>query len=1043
MPFVKQTDTKGFQPLTDARKIFIGRTNELHFFDKDILEPGDPAYNIVSISGQGGVGKSTLLLRYIDSASGSNYKDYCLTAIVNERQATPASVMEKFAEQLDMTGDFEKALKQYKEVLHKLQTEREASRELLLRKTTTDLAGSVVKDVPFIGGILKEGVGAATSYFFDELHYRQLLKDAERLEDPIGDLTRAFVLEINRLTETQVTISPTRSKRHQRVILFFDTFEQLATEVAPWLLDHFLEANISNNVILVIAGRDPIEHSIPDYPKRWLPYYDSGILCSNSLNSFTEEETRIYLAERAITDSDRIRTIWQLSRGLPLYLSLLTSNPLGKVDPTADVVANFLRWIPEDDQAKRRLALDAALLSRPFNQDDLAAFTYLAEYERPGLYRWLTSQPFVRSNPQDGRYSYHDLAQKLFARHLYSRSQEEYYATRRSLAEYYRLLLEKTRIEIGGEVYQSAEWLELVLALVQQLFLLSDEVSHISAVEQILDTYEHTEQTGEISRVLRDLSQEQPNSQVTSSARQIAQQLLRYIEADPASKQELLLATSELLHKVSQKPGFSLKLLASIYIRRGVAYFLNTEYWSAIGDFERAITLVPKFIWAYGLRGVAYYLLNEYQRAIADFDYAIKLAPRFVWAYAKRGIAYRQLKEYDRAFEDFDRALTLNPNYAHVYIERGIAYKEIKEYQQAIIDFDHALTLDPKLDQAYIIRREMYRLLEDPQQIIQDLDTVLALNPIAWAYICRGETYLKIKEYGQAIEDFNRALTLESKSAAAYYNRGVAYRNLKEYEYAIKDFDRALELDPNYAWAYASRGETRRLFKEYQQAITDFDRAIALDSKYAWAYAGRGIAYTYLKNFEQAMEDFDRAFALDPNFAWAYANLGITRLWMRDISLAQADFAKASQLDPTDILAWWMSEWCVMCEKKADSEMVNRLEAIAAIDPHHYTAFVCRGVAVWLLEYSEKALAMLDQAILLAPDAWDAYFWKAIVLASIEQGEEAMTLVEETLENNLPPALLAPLRWFERDKPDFYQKHVVPLLARYELISTGVNTARD
>jgi lipoprotein NlpI len=253
------------------------------------------------------------------------------------------------------------------------------------------------------------------------------------------------------------------------------------------------------------------------------------------------------------------------------------------------------------------------------------------------------------------------------------------------------------------------------------------------------------------------------------------------IEADPAIKGELLLVASELLEKVTQKAGFSSELLASIYIRRGVAYFLNKEYRLAIEDFERAITLVPKFIWAYGLRGIAYYLLNEYQLAIVDFD-------------------------------------------------------------------------------------------------------------------------------------------------------------------------RALELDPNYVWAYA----------------------------------GRGFAYGYFKNFEQAMEDFDSAFALDPNFALAYTNLGITRLWMQDISLAQANFTQAWQLDATDILAKWMSEWCTMCEKKADSGMANRLETIAAIDPQQCIAFVCQGVAVWLLEYSMKAMAMLDQAIHLDPDTWDAYFWKAIVLASLQ-----------------------------------------------------------
>src|SRR5436853_5681798 len=41
-------------------------------------------------------------------------------------------------------------------------------------------------------------------------------------------------------------------------------------------------------------------------------------------------------------------------------------------------------------------------------------------------------------------------------------------------------------------------------------------------------------------------------------------------------------------------------------------------------------------------------------------------------------------------------------------------------------------------------------------------------------------------------------------------------------------------------------------------------------------------------------------------------------------------------------------------------------------------------VAAWLCEYFEKALALLGQATLLDPDTWDAYFWKAIVLASLQ-----------------------------------------------------------
>lgn len=96
MPFVRKTDSQGSQPPTDGRKIFIGRTGELLFFVQNILKPEEPTHNIISIWGQGGVGKPTLLVRFIDETLSANFKDYCLTATVDELQTTPASIMEKF-----------------------------------------------------------------------------------------------------------------------------------------------------------------------------------------------------------------------------------------------------------------------------------------------------------------------------------------------------------------------------------------------------------------------------------------------------------------------------------------------------------------------------------------------------------------------------------------------------------------------------------------------------------------------------------------------------------------------------------------------------------------------------------------------------------------------------------------------------------------------------------------------------------------------------------------------------------------------------------
>jgi tetratricopeptide (TPR) repeat protein len=967
MPFVRKTDSQGSQPPTDTRKLFIGRTGELLFFVQNILKPEEPTHNIISIWGQGGVGKSTLLSRFIDEAHSANIKDYCLTATIDELQTTPASMMEKFATQLHMQGTFEKALKHYKKVLRTQQTEREMMQDTLVQRMPT-FAGAAVEGVPFVGPLLGEGVKATAKHVLDRNNDVQKRNDEELFENPVNVLTRAFVDELNRITNTQVLLSSQPTKRHQRVILFFDTFEQLAAVGAPWLLDYFLQAKISNNVVLVVAGRDPIERSTSDGPKRWLPYLDEQIMYSISLDSFNEDETRSYLAKRGINDSDRIATIWQLSGGLPLYLGLLTSNPQGKIDPSKDVVDNFLRWIPEREYIKRQVALDASLFSRPFNQDDLTAFAYLPENELPSFYHWLVSQPFVR--PQDGRYSYHDLAKELFSRHLYQLSRKGYNATRRALVQYYQQLIEEIPLDEGREVYGSTEWLELKLALAYQLFLLPDEVSPTKAIEHVLSAYTRTktEQRGEIAIVLWELSQERINSLVNSNSRQIARQLMYLIEADPRSK-ERLVAASNLLEKVSNKPTFSQKLLARIH----------------------------------SMRGITYGYLNEYQRAIEDFDRALQLDPKQVWAYVERGYVFRRLQEFHLAIEDFNRALQLDPKDTWAYASRSLAFFELNEYQRAIEDCDRAIQLDPKY---------------------------------TWAYVCRSIAYRGLYKYRQAIEDCNHALELNSNFARAYFHRSIAYSRIHEYQAAIEDCNQAQKLDPRDSWAYIQRGIIYRELKDYRQAFKDFEIAIELDPNEAWAYAQRGITNSILKQYEPALADFNRTIELNPKYSRIYGRRGFSFLILNDIKQAWYNYARSWEQDSTLIHFGWMAEWTAMCQESPNHSVAERLEMIAATSPESYAAYVCRGVAMWLRKHYEDALAQLEQAIKVGPGewSWDSHFWKGMTYASLGQAEEAIAAVERSLELELPPILLTPLRWFEQDRPVFYQKYVVPLMARYDLL---------
>jgi tetratricopeptide (TPR) repeat protein len=864
MPFVRKTNPEGSQTPTDTRKLFVGRTGELLFFVQNILKPEEPTHNIISIWGQGGVGKSTLLARFVDEAHSAEFKDYCLTATVDEVQATPASIMEEFAEQLHMQGAFDRALRHYKKALRTQQTEQETLQDTLVQKMPT-FAGAAVEGVPFVGPLLGEGVKATAEHLMDRRYNVQKHREAELLEDPVNALTRAFVTELNQIVETRVLLAPGKIK-HRRVILFFDTFEQLAAEVVPWLLNSFLPADINSSVVLIIAGRDPVERSHPEDTKRWLPYIDNEIIYWIPLNSFTEDETRSYLVTRNITDPDRIKTIWQLSQGLPLYLGLLTSNPRGKVDPTSDVVANFLRWIPEHEYVKRQLALDTALFSCPFNQDDLTAFPYLPKNELRSLYSWLIAQPFVSS--QDGRYTYHELAQELFGRHLYQRSKKEYYATRTSIANYYQRLIEEIQEEMYAAINLMPEWLELVLALAEQLFILPGEAGEFKAIELILKAFQRTDadQNGEIANFISELSEKQSSVPIGAGAQQVIKLLLQYIEAGSRS-QERLVAASALLKRVEQSATFSPQVRAQMYTDRG------------------------------------------------------------------------------------------------------------------------------------------------------------------WVY-------LHLRENEQAIRDFNNAIELNPEYARAYGRRGLAYRYLKDYQHALSDFDRAIELNPQDTWSYERRGRMHRKLGNYWRALEDFDRIVELDPNYVWAYLHRGITYRLLKNYEQAFVEFDHALEIRPHYASILAERGLTCLWMQDLKQAISDYTHSKELDVYYLQNHnnWMAIWSGMCYERPGLEVIERLGSIVAIDPENPVAFVCRGVAMWLVRNFKEALPLLEQSIQMTPEDWDAYFWKGMTCASLGQEEVAMAAIEQSLSLGMPPILLSPLHWFEQDKPDFYQKYVISLMARYDLV---------
>ncbi len=256
-----------------------------------------------------------------------------------------------------------------------------------------------------------------------------------------------------------------------------------------------------------------------------------------------------------------------------------------------------------------------------------------------------------------------------------------------------------------------------------------------------------------------------------------------------------------------------------------------------------------------------------------------------------------------------------------------------------------------------------------------------------------------------------------------------------EYERAIADFEHVLELDPNYrnpGGLYNGLRQAYYATGQYQQALSANDHLFEKDPEDYRYYLLRSRCFCSLKDYPQSIDACNHALELAPKRADAYFQRGLTYLWLKDLGQAQADFTRSCELKPTKIDVVLLAEWVGMCQGAADLLVSKRLEATATVDLQDYTAHICLGIALLLRRNLRGALAELEQALLpTRRGEWKAHFWKGMICAFLGQDEEAIAAIEKALDLELPPILLAPLRWFEQERPDFYGRYVIPLLAKH------------
>lgn len=94
------------------------------------------------------------------------------------------------------------------------------------------------------------------------------------------------------------------------------------------------------------------------------------------------------------------------------------------------------------------------------------------------------------------------------------------------------------------------------------------------------------------------------------------------------------------------------------------------------------------------VRASTYLKKGQYYDALEDCNRLITLDPEYIGAYFTRGCIYEKLNEFEKALEDYSRVLALDPLHVNTVFARGACLIKMGEFQKALEDYREALKKD-------------------------------------------------------------------------------------------------------------------------------------------------------------------------------------------------------------------------------------------------------------------------------------------------------------------------------------------------------------
>jgi tetratricopeptide (TPR) repeat protein len=230
---------------------------------------------------------------------------------------------------------------------------------------------------------------------------------------------------------------------------------------------------------------------------------------------------------------------------------------------------------------------------------------------------------------------------------------------------------------------------------------------------------------------------------------------------------------------------------------------------------------------ALSIRAFAYRFRRDYPHAIADYQEALRLSPRAIWAHSGLGKAYGASGDHRRAIGEYDIALGLAEN------ELGGAGQQSPEYGRRLARIGQILyDRGGAYEQVHDDERAMRDYRDGMRRVPQDADLG---NALCWLLAIRGESL------DEARSACDRSLRIRPDHPPTLDSRGLVGLKQRRFQDAWNDYDAAVRLQPRGpSWLYG-RGIAALRLGRTEEGRADIAGAEALNDGIAQFYVDLGM----------------------------------------------------------------------------------------------------------------------------------------------------------------------------------------------------------